>query len=132
MKILDFRKYFSSYLFIIFSFITFLSIWIHEIIPSAKPIENNFTPDDLVHFVLFSIFLIGILIYILSPVLLLIEILIRKFIIEKYFPNLKFPIKLSLSKSLNKFLSMVFYILFGISTVPLLFCLYVFVKIHLS
>ena len=49
---------------------------------------------------------------------LLIEILMCNFIIKKFFPYFKIPLKFNLSYKLNCLLSILFYILFFIASVP--------------
>lgn len=113
MKFLDFRKYFFSYFYIIFALAGMYLLWLSSTYP--PPTEDEFFSDG---FGPFAFGAISILAYLWCCGLLLLEILLRKFVISKRFPNLKFPF--SIPKKLNLFFSTVFYILFSISCLPLL------------
>lgn len=79
--------------------------------------ENEFFNDAFGPFVLGAICIFA---YYCCCGLLLIEILLRKFVIPKIFPNLKNPFNIKISKKLNIILSVVFYILFALATYPLI------------
>ena len=51
---------------------------------------------------------------------LLLEILIRKFIVKKFFPYFKIPLKINIPHKSNCLLSIFFYISFLIASIPLL------------
>ena len=121
MKIFDFRKYFFSYLYIIFSILFIYENWAYAVADLPIPLDDPVIPPGLEY--RFFIFIYG-LAYIASLIFLVIEMLLRKFVVEKYFPNLKFPIKISLPRKLNLFLSVVFYILFSLATVPIIIVLF--------
>lgn len=118
MKFFDFRKYFFSYLYILFCLIFYYFYWTYQQAnyPPAK--ENEFFSDGFGHF---AIYMTALLINLWCAGLLVVEMLIRKFVIEKYFPNLKFPLKISLPQKLNLFLSVIFYVLFLLAALPLIF-----------
>lgn len=123
MKMLDFRKYFSSYLFITFSFLLMYECFVYANVSLPVPTDDPIITPGVEYRVL--IFLYGFM-YFCSIGLLALEILIRKFIIEKYFPGFKFFRKINMSKKLNKFLTVVFYILFSLSAIHLLFICFSF------
>lgn len=83
----------------------------------TPPTEDEFLSDG---FGPFAIGAMSILFYFWCCGLLIIEILLRKFVIKKIFPNLKFPFKISIPKKLNIVLAIFFYILFAIATVPII------------
>ena len=55
----------------------------------------------------------------ICTIALIIEIFLRKYIIEKFFPCFKIPLKFNLSCKSNRLLSILFYILFFIASIPL-------------
>ena len=121
MKFFDFRKYFFSYLYIIFCFVFYFLYWTYVQANYPPPKENEIISDGTFHFIAVGYFFTF---YLCSTGLLVLEMLLRKFVVEKYFPNLKFPIKISLPRKLNLFLSVVFYILFSLATVPIIIVLF--------
>ena len=121
MKFFDFRKYFFSYLYIIFSYLLVRACWAYANADLPVPVDDPIITPGLEY--RFWILIYG-LAYLCSIVLLVVEMLIRKFVIEKYFPKLKFPLKINLPYKLNLFLSVVFYILFSLATVPIIFVLF--------
>jgi len=127
MKILDFRKYFFSYLYIIFSLLLFIAYWSYNAANYPSVNENEFISEGTFHFIVVGYIFTA---YLAITGLLVLEIIIRKFIVEKFFPSLEFPIKITLPKILNKILSVIFYILFAIASVPILFSLYVIILIQ--
>lgn len=120
MKIPDFRKYFFSYIYIIIglSFVIFFILSLNfepPYIPNDEP--TNFNDYRVYPFTL--IMLVSLILHDFIAIALLLEILLRKFIVEKFFPYFKISLKINLSHKQNYFLSILFYILFFISSLPL-------------
>ena len=115
MKLLDFRKYFFSYFYIILALVGMFLIL--KAFSYPPPTEDIFFADGS-----FELYFGG-----LSIIaswwccgILLIEILLRKFVIPKIFPKLNFTFKIDIPKKLNIFLSGIFYIFFAIASVPII------------
>ena len=106
MKFLDFKKYFFSYFYIIFAFVGMYLLWLSSTFPPPK--ENEFFGEGS-GFGMLGI--MSIFVYYWCCGLLLLEILLRKFVIPKIFPNLKIPFNIKIPKKLNIILSVIFYIL---------------------
>ena len=118
MKFPNFKKYFFSYVTIILSSLYYLFEWKywHTYFP---PTEDDifFQPQGMYSFFVLIIYLCSIF----SIGLLLIEILVHKYIIEKYFPKLKIPLKFKIPEIVSRVYSFIFAVLFIIATVPVLF-----------
>ena len=114
MKFLDFRKYFFSYFYIILALVGIYLLWLSSTFP--PPTEDEFLSDGSGYFMLGGL---SILAYWWCCGLLIIEILIRRFVISKIFPNLNLTFKIDIPKKLNIFLSVIFYIFFAIATIPI-------------
>ena len=127
MKFVDFRKYFFSYIYIILAFTGMYFIVLSLLYPA--PTEDIFFADGT-----FELFIGGLLIfaYYWCCGLLVIEILLRKYAFPKIFPNLKFSCKINISQKLNCFLSVLFYILFAVATLPLIITLCALVLTFIS
>jgi len=120
MKIIDLRKYIFANITAFIGYIPICIIVDYNSRPH-QPIQRG----DLVSDAYFTGVLIGICIQtvLFTMVLTLIEILIRKFFIEKKFPDFKINIKFNLPKYLYNILNTVYTILFyfGIFISSLLF-----------
>lgn len=119
MKILDFRKYFFSYLYIVLGITVILSNIAADIF--LEPAPTYITHEPMSPFVrneTFSIIFIGSsLLYICCCGALIVEILFR-LILKKIFPNLKTSFKINMQGKVNKILSIIFYILFALASLP--------------
>ena len=105
LKILDFRQYFFSYLFIINPFFITLFVFID--------IDKLMHEFSLIYAITF--FLVGIYL-VTTPLFLIAEIFIRA-LLKKFFPNNQILLNLeSIPKKMNLFGSIIFYILFALST----------------
>ena len=101
----------------------FVAIYCSFIFADYPPAQPNETiSPGFGHFALVAL---AFVLYVISFILLLIEILLRKFVIEKHFPNLKMPFKFSINEKLNLFLYIVFNVIFILALVPLVFFLIV-------
>ncbi len=127
MKFVDFRKYFFSYIYIILAFTGMYLIWLSSTFP--PPTEDEFFSEGTPFFMLGGLLIFA---YYWCCGLLIIEILLRKFAFPKIFPNFKFSCKINIPKKLNCFLSVLFYILFAVATLPLIITLWAFVSTLLS
>lgn len=110
MKILDFRKYIFSYVFVFLYFLQvifydFSHKYMQQILQPGK--EPPYIPDNY-----FIIALVCTILWICCSVALVIEIVLREFVIKKFFPNLKSPLKFHIPDKVNKILSVIFYIFF--------------------
>lgn len=115
MKFLDFRKYFFSYFYIIFALVGMFLIL--KAFSYPPPTEDIFFADGSFELYFGWLFILA---YYCSCVLLLIEILFRKFVIPKIFPKLNFTFKIKIHKKLDIVLSALFYIFFAITTIPII------------
>ncbi len=115
MKFLDFSRYIFSYITIIISLGLYylLLIFHNEHYPSVS--ENEFLAPGTGLAIIIGYYII---LYLISCVLLILELLIRKFIIEKYFPKLKISINFSFPKVILKTYKIIFYVLFFFSIIP--------------
>jgi len=126
MKFLDFRKYFfaNTAALWLYCFI-FLCIFIKiYICPNADPESKDF----LIPFI-FVIIAKSFLILICIFICMILEILIRKFIIEKRFPNFKINLKFKIPKAIITIYNVIFSIGFSLASVGFviaLFCLIYF------
>ena len=118
MKFPNFKKYFFSYTTIILSYYYFYLEWKynHTNFPQTEP-DTFFQPEGMFSFFVLIIFLCSFF----SILLLLLEILVRKYIIKKYFPKLKISLKLKIPEIVSRVYSFIFAVLFIIATVPVLF-----------
>lgn len=127
MKFLDFRKYFFSYIYLLSGLVFVFADLNISIIDF---LNNDYLTETLQikreNFMISYIFY-GF-IYIFCCIFLIIEIIIRELIIKKLFPNLKFSFQINLPKKVNKLLSIIFYILFSLASIPFL----IFVRNSLS
>ena len=117
MKFPNFKKYFFSYITIILSSLYYFFEWkyCHTYF---SPTEDDifFQPQGMFSFFVLIIFLCSSF----SILLLGLEILIRKYIIEKYFPKLKISLKFKFPKIVSRSYSFIFAVLFTLATVPVL------------
>ncbi len=91
---------------------------------STHPLnENEFLNTGTFEF---GIGLISIISSFICIGLLVIEILIKNFVIPKYLPNLKFNIKINIPKTLKLLLSIIFYILFTFASLPIFILIILF------
>lgn len=126
MKILDFRKYFfanTAALWLYCSVFSYIFIKVY-ICSNADPESKDFLiPFIFVIIVKSMIILIGIFIF------MVFEILIRKFIIEKNFPNFKINFKFKIPKVIVAIYNIIFSIGFSMASIMFvitLFCLIYF------
>ena len=119
MKIPDLRKYFFSYIYIIvgLSFVIFF-ILSSKFEPPYLPNDEPTNFDGYRFYPYTIIMLVSFILHDFIVIALLIEILMCNFIIKKFFPYFKIPLKFNLSYKLNCLLSILFYILFFIASVP--------------
>ena len=115
MKFLNFKKYIFSYITIIISFGLYylLVIFQNRHYPSATK-DEFLAPGTGLAIIIGYYFVL----YLISCVLLILELLIRKFIIEKYFPKLKISINFSFPKVILKIYTIIFYTLFLFAILP--------------
>lgn len=121
MKTLDLRKFVFSYIYIMLACIG--SYFIFKGLSYPPPKDDIFFADGTFEFI------IGwfcIMAYYWCCGILLIEILLRQFIIPKIFPNFKLSIKITIPRKLNIILTIIFYILFLIASIPLVITLIAF------
>ena len=121
MKTLDLRKFVFSYIYIILACVGIYFLLKALSYPSPK--EDIFFADGTFEFFIGSL---CILAYYWCCGLLLIEILLQQFVIPKLFPNFKFSIKITITRKLNIILTIIFYILFLIASIPLVITLIAF------
>lgn len=121
MKIPDFRKYFFSYIYIIvgLSFVIFF-ILSSKFEPPYLPNDEPTNFDGYRFYPYTLIMIISFILHDFVAIALLLEILLHKFVVEKFFPYLKIPLNFHLSHKSNCLLSIFFYISFLIASVPLL------------
>ena len=122
MKIPDFRKYFFSYIYIIvgLSFVIFFILTL-KFEPPYLPNDEPTNFDGYRFYPYTIIMIVSFILHDFIAIALLLEILIRKFIVKKFFPYFKIPLNFHLSHKSNCLWSIIFYILFLISSFP--FCL---------
>ena len=121
MKIPDLKKYFFSYIYIILG-LTFIIFFIlsSKFEPPYLPNDEPTNFDGYRFYPYTIIMTVSFILHDFIAIALLLEILIRKFVVEKFFPYFKIPLKFNLSFKSNRLLSILFYILFCIASVPLL------------
>ena len=114
MKILDFRKYFFANTSALWSYcFIFLYIFIKMYIcPNADPESKDFIIPFIFVIIVESFFIL-ICIFILT----VLEILIRKFIIEKKFPNFKINLKIKIPKAIVTIYNIIFSMGFSLASV---------------
>jgi len=125
MKFPNFKKYFFSYITIVLSYYYFYLEWIysHTSFPQTEP-DTFFQSEGMFSFFVLIIFLCSFF----SILLLGLEIIIKKFIIEKYFPKLKISLRFKFPEIVSRIYSYIFTVLFILATVPVLFIgIYLFV-----
>ncbi len=120
MKMPDLRKYFFSYIYIIvgLSFVIFLILSL-KFEPPYLPNDEPTNFDGYRFYPYTIIMLASLILNYICTIALIIEIFLRKYIIEKFFPYFKIPLKFNLSCKSNRLLSILFYILFFIASIPL-------------
>jgi len=120
MKFLDLRKYIFANITAIVGYIPIIVTIIYNMYP-----HEPFNPDNLINEDIIIVFAITVCMQIVlfTFILILLEIIIRKFFIEKKFPNFKINIKLNLPKYLSTALNIIYTVLFyfGIFISSLLF-----------
>ena len=120
MKFLDLRKYIFANITAIVGYIPIIVTIIYNLYP-----HEPFNPDNLINEDIIIVFAITVCMQIVlfTFILILLEIIIRKFFIEKKFPNFKINIKLNLPKYLSIALNIIYTVLFyfGIFISSLLF-----------
>ena len=128
MKFPNFKKYFFSYITIILSYYYFYLEWVynHTNFQQTEP-DTFFQPEGMFSFFVLIVFLCSFF----SILLLGLEILIRKYIIEKYFPKLKIPLRFKLPEIVTRVYSFIFAVLFVLATVPVLFIGIYFLLIYI-
>ena len=121
MKFLDLRKYFFAYLYIFLGITTIVSSIAADIFlePAPTYITHEPMPPMVRNGTYTMISTASLFLYIYCCGALIIEIFLR-FVIKKLFPNLKFPFTINITNKLNKFLSIIFYILFILGSLPIL------------
>lgn len=124
MKIPDFRKYFFSYTTIVMAIVFYGLLVVYH--------NAHFPPGDPEDFIhpgtgLFIIIGYWFLFYLYSCGFLILEILIRKFIINRFFPNLKFPIQLNIPKVITRIYTVIFGVLFVLALLPAVVAIILFV-----
>ena len=125
MKFPNFKKYFFSYVTIFFSFLFYYIGY--KFINTEFPVveDDSFFQPEGMYFFLVAISCIASF---FSILLLGLEILIRKYIIEKYFPKLKISLNFKFPEIVSRVYSFIFAVLFILATVPVLFIgIYLFV-----
>ena len=117
MKMPNFKKYIFSYIYIFSTFLFYYCVWRYSQVehPQVGPDDYFDFGDDAFEFFSMSITYLASL---CIGVALIIEMLVRKFVINKFCPNLKFSIKLKLPKKMEFFLKVIFYIMFTIASIP--------------
>lgn len=120
MKIPDFRKYFFSYIYIIvgLSFVIFF-ILSSKFEPPYLPNDEPTNFDGYRFYPYTIIMLVSLILHDFVAIALLLEILLRKFVVEKFFPYLKIPLNFHLFYKSNCLLSIFFYISFLIASIPI-------------
>jgi len=118
MRFSNFKKYFFSYIIIILSFIYyyFECYSYFSVFPEGEDVPIGQTREYY-----FLIAFLWLIISFFSIILLCLEIIIRKYIVEKYFPKLKIPLKFKIPEIVSRVYSFIFAVLFIIATVPVLF-----------
>ena len=118
MKFPDFKRYVFAYVTIFMSCCHLYFAWryINTGVPER---EMTFCFHPRCFYAYFIA--ISILGSIISIVLLVLEILIRKFIIIKYFPNFKFSLPITVPLIISRIYSLIFNFVFIITTIPMVF-----------
>lgn len=132
LNILDLRKYFFSYIYILLGTgaIIFLALTLtieppYFLLAKVFPLVKH--NDDIIFFISFF-FSIILFFYVCG--LLTIEILIRNLFLEPFFEKFKKPFRYSKSDKLNKSLTIVFWVFFAFSSIVLYFYIITLLKIH--
>lgn len=133
MKIPDLKKYFFSYIYIILG-LTFIIFFIlsSKFEPPYLPNDEPTNFDGYRFYPYTIIMTVSFILHDFIAIALLLEILIRKFVVEKFFPYFKIPLKFNLSFKSNRLLSILFYILFCIASVPLLLTIKTLLKMLIN
>ncbi len=133
MKIPDLKKYFFSYIYIILG-LTFIIFFIlsSKFEPPYLPNDEPTNFDGYRFYPYTIIMTVSFILHDFIAIALLLEILIRKFVVEKLFPYFKIPLKFNLSFKSNRLLSILFYILFCIASVPLLLTIKTLLKMLIN
>lgn len=128
MSFLDLRKYFFSYIYILSGLVF---IYADLNISIIDFLNNDYLTETLQikrENLMISYIFYGF-IYIFCCAFLTIEIILRELIIKKFFTNLSFSFNINITNKLKKFISIIFYILFGIASIP--FFTFVFKNLNL-
>ena len=118
MKFPNFKKYFFSYISIILSFIYyyFECYSYFSVFPEGDNVPICQTREY--YFLLAFLFLI---LSFFSILLLVLEIVVHKYIIEKYFPKLKISLRFKFPEIVCRVYSFIFAVLFILAVIPILF-----------
>lgn len=127
MKILNFKKYIFSYTYIFLGILIIISYFCMDIFLEPAPNYSTLEPvPPMLRSSTFSMLYLGSsALYLCCCCALIIEILIRK-VLEKIFPNLKSPFLFTIPKETNKLLSVIFYMLFSLASLPLIYFIFRF------
>lgn len=128
MKFPNFKKYFFSYTSIILSFIYYYLEYYSGF--STFP-EGDDIPIGQTREYYYLIAFLFLILSFFSILLLGLEILIRKYIIEKYFPKLKITLNFKFPEIVSRVYSFIFAVLFILTTVPVLFIGIYFLLIYI-
>lgn len=129
MSFLDLRKYFFSYIYILSGLVF---IYADLNISIIDFLNNDYLTETLQikrENLMISYIFYGF-IYIFCCAFLTIEIILRELIIKKFFTNLSFSFNINITNKLKKFISIIFYILFGIASIPLFIFIFKNLNLH--
>lgn len=109
MIIFNLRKYFFANVTAFIGYIPIITAIVYNMYPHEPFNPNNFINDD---FIIAVSIVLSAEVVVYTFALTLLEILVRKFFIEKKFPDFKFNLKLNIPKYLNIILNVIYTVLF--------------------
>ena len=107
MNFLEYKKYFFINLSALWSFIVIYSMLIYNRTDCPPPLPNEFISCGFSEFITMALCII-ILFWLF--VFTILEILIRKYLIEKKFPNFKLNLKIKIPKLIVAIYNVIFFI----------------------
>lgn len=122
MKFFDLKKYFFVNVSAILGYLP-IFIELNYNLHTHKPIHS----DDIISDAFAEGLLLGVIFSLITSIMFLtiLEILIRKFVIEKFFPNLKFNLHINVPKFITIIYNIIFSIGFIFSSLIFIYCIIV-------
>ena len=129
MKFLNLRKYFFANIAVLWSYYSIVMVFLF-----FKDVYHKIDPEVSGNVAIFVFWLImtGALILISIFIFMLLEILLRKFVIEKFFPNFKIKFKFKIPKIIVIIYNVIFSIGFSLAGVIFVIALIYLIFIEIN